>query len=171
MTKNYAIIGLLLVSCALALDWDYSDHGKTWNVKYPECGQDKADDQLSPIDILTFKTFPPSNSYLFYPIYKSAAYSRNTDNYTLSYEGDFGNLFVSLPLASDEQTSGSAFKIEFHVPAEHTQGNTRADVEMQVYHSVPQTENSAGLKNAIIFSVFFNKTQSDSHPVLNFLRD
>lgn len=48
------------------------------------------------------------------------------------------------------------------MPAEHTMDGNRADVEMQIYHSIPKTENKVGQRAALILSIFYNVTANDN---------
>lgn len=146
------LIWLLLFPSVSA--WDYGTQGTAWG---ETCAQG---DRQSPIDIVTDDTEDLGSEYSMQVYYYGKTASRtitNNGNY-IYMPGDFGYITVK-----DEDGDERKFLtnwVEFHMPSEHFIDGFPTHMEMQIFHTIDDSDYTVDFPNRAVVSVMIRPGDS-----------
>lgn len=134
--------------------WDYTLQGTSWT---DTCGKG---DRQSPIDILTDDTEDLGSQYSMQVYYYGKTASRtikNGGNY-IYMEGDFG--YITIKDDDDDERKFLTDWVEFHMPSEHFIDGFPTHMEMQIFHTIDDSDYTVDFPNKAVVSVMIRPGDS-----------
>jgi len=138
---------LILLLAVGASAWSYAQGGEDW----PETC--KTGNEQSPIDIDTGDTSDLGSDYFMKVYYygKTASRTVANDGNVIYIEGDFG--YITVEDKDENERKFLTNKIEFHMPSEHFFDGYPSKMEMQIFHTIDDSDFTVDFPKKAVVSV------------------
>ncbi|CAG9321236.1 unnamed protein product [Blepharisma stoltei] len=139
------MIFFLLPLCVYS--WNYQQNGEDWE------GTCATGSEQSPINIDQGDTSKLGDTYSMLVYYYGIVGSRTVvnDGNTISLPGDYGYITITDQKGNDRKFLTD--HIEFHMPSEHWFDGYPSQMEVQVFHTIDDSDYTAGFPSKAVVSI------------------